>query len=549
MASRSEQTCFPITSGGPINVNNNNSFFCNQSWHKTPPYSPEATAVFATVVTFMILFTIFGNVLVIIAVLTSRSLKAPQNLFLVSLAAADILVATLIIPFSLANELMGYWYFKTVWCDIFLALDVLFCTSSIVHLCAISLDRYWSVSQAIEYNSKRTPRRIKCVILIVWLIAAFISFPPLISMNKKKAQPGEDAYPLCELNDEKWYILSSSIGSFFAPCIIMILVYIRIYQIAKQRTRQLPGDHAKAGAEMQKQASMEDKIDMKPDTNQNGHHHDQHLKLSSSPAQNETVVLQNGHQRSPSFPPTHLRVPTPEIQLRQQPPVPSLLSYSPKGGSMKLQEAPRPCTELGCLSAGGQQASTGSGVGREGRRRQVVTPNKKGENLDDSTSSSEPGDADLVQGINGRNMNIVHDGGNGGISPGNDTVEGTSPTPIKIGDTIATARGEIILVSKQATPSAIRRKAMQNREKRFTFVLAVVIGVFVGCWFPFFFLYSLTAICPATCQTPDAVFKFFFWIGYCNSSLNPVIYTIFNQDFRRAFKKILCKGNIKGTFC
>nr|1HO9_A Chain A, ALPHA-2A ADRENERGIC RECEPTOR [synthetic construct]1HOD_A Chain A, ALPHA-2A ADRENERGIC RECEPTOR [synthetic construct] len=32
-------------------------------------------------------------------------------------------------------------------------------TSSIVHLCAISLIRYWSITQAIEYNLKRTPRR------------------------------------------------------------------------------------------------------------------------------------------------------------------------------------------------------------------------------------------------------------------------------------------------------------------------------------------------------------------------------------------------------
>ncbi|NXK18648.1 ADA2B protein, partial [Arenaria interpres] len=98
---------------------------------------------------------------------------------LVSLAAADILVATLIIPFSLANELLGYWYFEKTWCEIYLALDVLFCTSSIVHLCAISLDRYWSVTRAIEYNAKRTPRRIKCSIFIVWTIAAVISLPPL----------------------------------------------------------------------------------------------------------------------------------------------------------------------------------------------------------------------------------------------------------------------------------------------------------------------------------------------------------------------------------
>ncbi|KAJ0033347.1 hypothetical protein NQD34_000454 [Periophthalmus magnuspinnatus] len=84
-----------------------------------------------------------------------------------------------------------------------------------------------------------------------------------------------------------------------------------------------------------------------------------------------------------------------------------------------------------------------------------------------------------------------------------------------------------------------RKKASTAREKRFTFVLAVVMGVFVVCWFPFFFSYSLYGICRKPCEIPETLFKFFFWIGYCNSSLNPVIYTIFNQDFRRAFQKIL----------
>ncbi|TEA38380.1 hypothetical protein DBR06_SOUSAS110254, partial [Sousa chinensis] len=189
----------------------------------------------------LMLFTVFGNVLVIIAVFTSRALKAPQNLFLVSLASADILVATLVIPFSLANEVMGYWYFGKAWCETYLALDVLFCTSSIVHLCAISLDRYWSITQAIEYNLKRTPRRIKAIIVTVWVISAVISFPPLISIEKKGGSGGQQpAEPRCEINDQKWYVISSCIGSFFAPCLIMILVYVRIYQIAKRRTRVPP---------------------------------------------------------------------------------------------------------------------------------------------------------------------------------------------------------------------------------------------------------------------------------------------------------------------
>ena len=45
---------------------------------------------------------------------------------------------------------------------------------------------------------------------------------------------------------------------------------------------------------------------------------------------------------------------------------------------------------------------------------------------------------------------------------------------------------------------------------------------------------------------PDPLFKFFFWIGYCNSSLNPVIYTVFNQDFRRSFKHILFRRRRRG---
>ncbi|KAL1266233.1 hypothetical protein QQF64_001908 [Cirrhinus molitorella] len=164
-------------------------------------YSVVATAVFATVMTLIILFTIFGNILVIIAVLTCRSLGGPHNLFLVSLAAADILVATLIIPISLSSELMGYWYFEWFWCEIHLALDVLFCTSSIIHLCAISLDRYLSISRPVQYMTQRTPRKIKGAIVVVWLVSAVISFPPLVYMNKTP-QMKDKGYLQCKLNED-----------------------------------------------------------------------------------------------------------------------------------------------------------------------------------------------------------------------------------------------------------------------------------------------------------------------------------------------------------
>ncbi|XP_072095773.1 alpha-2A adrenergic receptor [Mobula birostris] len=381
-------------------------------------YSVQAAVILTSVVSLIILATIFGNVLVVIAVFTSRGLRAPQNLFLVSLASADILVATLVMPFSLAKELMGCWYFGRVWCEIYLALDVLFCTSSIVHLCAISLDRYWSITQAIEYNLKRTPRRIKCIIVTVWVIAAVISFPPLISIGK---ETGLRENPQCKINDEQWYIISSCIGSFFAPCIIMILVYVRIYQIAKLRTRHPPGKKT------------------------NG----------------ELGTKQNGPRSS----------------------------ASPDG-----------------LRNGAGKACQGKGNGLE----------------QEESSSSDHQD--------------------------NHCAAKTKVEPrAKATGVLQSVQGKVVSGLQRpedgVSPKAARWKGRHNREKRFTFVLAVVIGVFVVCWFPFFFTYSLTAICSESCAVPETLFKFFFWFGYCNSSLNPVIYTIFNHDFRKAFKKILCRTN------
>ncbi|XP_002932610.1 alpha-2B adrenergic receptor [Xenopus tropicalis] len=396
-------------------------------------YSIQATAVIAAIITFLVLFTIFGNVLVIIAVLTSRSLKAPQNLFLVSLAAADILVATLIIPFSLANELMGYWYFGKTWCEMYLALDVLFCTSSIVHLCAISLDRYWSVSQAIEYNSKRTPKRIKCIILIVWTLAALISLPPLIYKGKSKDQ---NAKPECKLNEEPWYILSSSICSFFAPCLIMILVYLRIYLIAKRRNRKNSTDK-----KLKKMAPG-----LFSRTNKHS--------LNSSHTQTQCGIISSQEKTGLALDDLHCGVP--------------VLSST-----------------------------------REER--------------------------------NGHSESF-------GLQPQGENLKHTNGCEPAVMDTVATVKGVMLMPkgAKDSDLSSAKKKSYINREKRFTFVLAVVIGVFVLCWFPFFFTYSLGAICTELCYIPDSVFQFFFWIGYCNSSLNPVIYTIFNQDFRKAFRRILC---------
>lgn len=75
--------------------------------------------VFASiVVTLLMIIIVVGNMLVIIAIITEKSLKNIQNWFIASLAVADFFLGLVIMPFSLANELMGYWIFGPWWCDI-----------------------------------------------------------------------------------------------------------------------------------------------------------------------------------------------------------------------------------------------------------------------------------------------------------------------------------------------------------------------------------------------------------------------------------------------
>ena len=95
-------------------------------------------------------------------------------------------------------------------------------------------------------------------------------------------------------------------------------------------------------------------------------------------------------------------------------------------------------------------------------------------------------------------------------------------------------------IQKPRDPEREKRRLARKKEKRATLILGLIMGSFIACWLPFFFLYILTPMC-SWCQVPDSAFAIAFWLGYMNSALNPVIYTIFNKDFRRAFRRILFK--------
>ncbi|VDM52589.1 unnamed protein product [Angiostrongylus costaricensis] len=90
-----------------------------------------------------------------------------------------------------------------------------------------------------------------------------------------------------------------------------------------------------------------------------------------------------------------------------------------------------------------------------------------------------------------------------------------------------------------------RRSSIQTasqelaNEHKATRVLAVVFICFFICWTPFFVANFIVGFCGALCTMPQWLGSVFLWLGYISSTVNPIIYTVFNKRFRQAFVRIL----------
>ncbi|TSL04346.1 Alpha-1B adrenergic receptor [Bagarius yarrelli] len=182
-----------------------------------------------------IVFAIVGNILVILSVVCNRHLRIPTNYFIINLAIADLLLGTTVLPVSATLEILNYWVFGRIFCDIWAAVDVLCCTASIMSLCVISIDRYIGVRYPLQYPSIVTEKRALLAMLGVWVLALIISIGPLLGW---KEPPSEDE-TVCPITEEPFYALFSSLGSFYIPLAVILAMYCRVYIVAKRTTKNL----------------------------------------------------------------------------------------------------------------------------------------------------------------------------------------------------------------------------------------------------------------------------------------------------------------------
>uniref|UniRef100_A0A8C6TLQ7 5-hydroxytryptamine receptor 1B n=1 Tax=Neogobius melanostomus TaxID=47308 RepID=A0A8C6TLQ7_9GOBI len=184
-----------------------------------------------TALALITLATTLSNAFVIVTIYKSRKLQTPGNFLIASLALTDLLVSLLVMPISALYTVLQTWTLGQVMCDMWLSSDITCCTASILHLCVIALDRYWAITDAVEYTKKRTPRRAAGMIATAWVIAISISLPPFFWRQVKAEEVTS-----CDVNtDHIFYTIYSTFGAFYIPTLLLIALYGRIYVEARKR--------------------------------------------------------------------------------------------------------------------------------------------------------------------------------------------------------------------------------------------------------------------------------------------------------------------------
>uniref|UniRef100_A0A8C7I3Z8 Dopamine receptor D2a n=1 Tax=Oncorhynchus kisutch TaxID=8019 RepID=A0A8C7I3Z8_ONCKI len=418
--------------------NGNGSFNDTESGQKHP-YN-----YYAMLLTLLILVIVFGNVLVCMAVSREKALQSTTNYLIVSLAVADLLVATLVMPWVVYLEVVGEWRFSKIHCDIFVTLDVMMCTASILNLCAISIDRYTAVAMPMLYNTRYSSRRrVTVMISVVWVLSFAISCPLLFGLNNTATRDES----LCIIANPA-FVVYSSIVSFYIPFIITLLVYVQIYVVLRKRRKRV----------------------------------------------NTKRPCQGTGDRDTGV--------TLKIFIKE---------VAHEGDDMELDER----TNCNPQKQKNVDTATATPVSHQ------LLPPTKGNTSPTSVSSSPP-EGSLKVEKNSDSKDILAE----------------VPKVAKVFQTEALPNGKTQTSIKQQPTLMSKRKISQQKEKKATQMLAIVLGVFIICWLPFFITHILNTHC-TTCKVPAEMYNAFTWLGYVNSAVNPIIYTTFNIEFRKAFIKIL----------
>ncbi|XP_063813121.1 motilin receptor [Pseudophryne corroboree] len=215
----------------------NNSNMVTEDDNPLPPCTENLCSFFSiqilipmTVISLVIMVAgIIGNTITILIIRTYKEMKTTTNFYLSSMAVSDIIIL-LCLPFDLYRLWMSNsWIFGGFLCK-FLCLISEGCTySTILHITALSIERYLAICFPLRAKVFITKRRVKMVIVLLWVVA-LLSAAPLYNLLENVKMNYTDTW---ECTYTRYAIESGLLNImmwvttvyFFCPMLCLVVLY------------------------------------------------------------------------------------------------------------------------------------------------------------------------------------------------------------------------------------------------------------------------------------------------------------------------------------
>ncbi|CAF3522672.1 unnamed protein product [Rotaria sp. Silwood1] len=456
---------------------------------------------------FFSIMGIIGNLLVCLAIGTERRLHNRTNWFLFSLAVADMLVSGVVIPLAIVKEFTGFWILGSVLCDLWIFLDVCSCTSSIMHIVVISIDRYLAIKDPLNVRSRQEKRQVRLLIMLIWLIAIFLSSPMIVLgvINPYNIIINGQ----CLINNQ-FFVIYGSVVSFVIPLIIVIVMYALTVHRLKKQIKQFQDQPTQ-----EQMTNSTTNITTKPllrrqigsntiinnftqstsalATTELRHKRSGRQQISFDISEESSNYIYLNKDRSSSFIKDFEEKKLMKSSAHSEYTCPKNPFYQLKCtcNHHQLNKTEQEQNHSDCLHCRQPITSKVTFRPKTGfKPRPTSLPSSL---ILDQSSSITPKPAKH----NWRRLTLI-------------------PS----------------LISARTKCSAVRN------EQKAVKVLGVVFVIFVIAWFPFCIMNLLQGVCKR-CSINTDILNGFVWLGYVSSSINPLVYTIFNRTFRLKFIALL----------
>ena len=184
----------------------------------------------------IIIVALVCNIVVVYAFIGYKKLRTRvTNYFVISLAVSDILTTGLVTAFRLDYNISHKWKHGEFMCNLYTTMYLLAVPSSVINLCAVTVDRYLVLRMPLRYNSLMPPRRALLIIACLWIYAIIWACLPVMGWK-------EDIPAIfngnCYFLSTREYNITVNIINFLLPMIFMAVFWLLIYSIVQQHRKR-----------------------------------------------------------------------------------------------------------------------------------------------------------------------------------------------------------------------------------------------------------------------------------------------------------------------